>query len=64
MDDVEAGRRSDQRVVEVLVGFLDELLGLPLFHASVEEQRLEGRKHRIVVHPRQLSDAECDGIYT
>lgn len=63
MDDMETSRRSDERVVEVLVGFLDELLGFPLLHASIEEERFEGWKHGVVIHPRQLSDAQRDRIY-
>lgn len=62
MDNVEPGRGTDERVVEVLMGFLDQLPRFPVPHAHRHEERLERWKQDVIVHPRKLPDAQCDGV--
>ena len=52
--DVHAGIGLDERVVEVLLGVLDEDLDAPLGEAVQEEERAHGRDEMVVLHPREL----------
>jgi len=52
MDDVKAGRRADEWIIEILMRFLDQLLGFPVSHARGQEERLERWKHNVIIHPR------------
>ena len=54
MGDVHAGIGLDERVVEVLLGVLDEDLDAPLGEAVQEEERAHGRDEVVVLHPREL----------
>lgn len=63
VNDVEPSGRTDEGVVEVLLSFFDEFLGLPLLHAGRKKKGLEGWEHDIVIHPRQLADGKSDGIF-
>lgn len=63
VDDVESSGRTDEGIVEVLLGFFNKFLSLPLFHASRKEKGLEGWEHDVVIHPRQLADGKSNGIF-
>ena len=56
--DVHAGIGLDERVVEVLLGVLDEDLDAPLGEAVQEEERAHGRDEVVVLHPRELPHRE------
>jgi hypothetical protein len=57
MDDVEPGGRADEGIVEILMGFFDQLLGFPVTHTRGQEEWLERWKHAVIIHPRQLPNA-------
>ena len=57
MDDVEAGGRADERIVEISMGFFDQLLGFPVAHTRGQEEWLERWKHDVIIHPCQLPNA-------
>ena len=63
MDDMQAGGGTDERVVEILMRFFNQLLGFPLAHPCGQEERLECRKHDVIAHPRKLPDAERIGVW-
>lgn len=60
---MEARGGTDERIVEVLMGFLDQFLRFPLSHARLQEERLERWKEDVIAHPRKLPNAQRDWVY-